>query len=143
MKNLIKLMLVVLFTACTKEIEAPDYNIDHGGYTPNYKIDVNIISPEESELITHGETIEIKGEITGNFLMHGYSIRLYNKSNNDSLLYVKNRHTHGDLIQFNGNWTNNLAEDQTLELEIFVVGNHEQTADEAKTIQLYAQGNGN
>lgn len=143
MKNLNIIWMAILFAACTKEIKAPDYDIDHGGYTPNYQIDVKIISPEESELIANGETIEIKGEITGNFLMHGYSIRLYNKSNNDSLMYVKNRHTHGDLILFNGNWTNNLEEDQELELEIFVVGNHEQTADEAKTISLFAEGNGN
>lgn len=136
-------MLILSAVSCKKETYDPMaevQNVDHGGYSPYKTIEIDLFSPTAMDTIDFGERIDIQGQVVGNFDLHGYSLRLYNVDNDDELVWVKNEHVHGEVLEFEGGWTNTLSEDTHIELEVFAVGNHENTLDMTKRIPIFCKG---
>lgn len=142
--EIVILMIVLISVAsCKKQTYDPledVQNVDHGGYSPYKTIEIELFSPTSQDTIDYGENIFIQGKVIGNFDLHGYSLRLYNVDNGDELVWVKNEHVHGEVLDFEGAWTNSLTEDTHIELEVFAVGNHESTLDMTKRIPIFCKG---
>ncbi len=141
-KNINRIItLLLLFTSCKKEAFDPfeGIDVDHGGYLCEREMNIELLSPIDGDTIEINSNLIIQGEITGNFNLHGYSLRIYDKQENSELIWVKNKHTHGELIQFDEVWNNNLTNPTEIVLEVFAVGNHEGTMDMSKRISLYVK----
>lgn len=128
---------------CTKEKNPPNDDVDHGGVSPWRTIEIFIEEPLENSVIEYGDKVFVHGEIIGNFLMHGYSIRIYNGTIADERVFFKNRHTHGETINFEGEWINDIEEPGILTVEILAVGNHEGTLDMYERVEINNLGKDN
>lgn len=138
--NFMLILVSVVFLGCNKENHPPINDIDHGGMAPWREMEIFIENPTENTTIQYGDKVLISGRIEGNFLMHGYSIRIYNGTEEDERIFVKNRHTHGETIIFEGEWVNDVEEPGILTIEILAVGNHEGTLDMFERITVQNMG---
>lgn len=126
--------------SCKKEIihNGDVGNVNHGGFEDNRQMEIILESPSELDTLFHENSLTISGKIKGNFTLHGYSLRIYNTETNQ-MVWVRNKHTHGEEIVFHETWNHNLAESTPLLLEILAVGNHEGTMDMFKRLNLFFQ----
>lgn len=131
------LISTLFFMSCEKEKPAPNLNIDHGGYIVDENIELNFQPEIKDSTFRPLETVPIVGNITANFNLHGYSLRLKQNSTNN-ILFSRDIHTHGSSIDFSYNWTNTVQKLDTLTMTITIFGNHTGGSIE-KTIYFYTQ----
>lgn len=128
--------LCLLIVSCEKETVAPDLWIDHGGYELDETIEIRLNPNITDSSFAYQETVPIKGSVSAEINLHGYSLRLKSKTT-DSLLFTKDHHTHGNTLEFNYEWQNTLIKPDSLTLTIIVYGNHSGGRTERK-IDFYS-----
>ena len=69
-----------------------------------------------------GDTIFIIATITSDVSMHGYEMLLHKP--NEAPFSIKNKHTHGKIINVNDYWVVDFAEQKTIELELVALIDH-------------------
>lgn len=99
-------------------------------------MNITIQSPQTSSTFAYNENVTIQGVINSNFDAHGYIVRYYNTTNNDSLLYEKDGHEHGEDISFSVSWTNNLEIQSDVRIEVTAVSDHQGTYTETKEVSV-------
>lgn len=126
-------VLVVLCITVACEKDGPEIMSDD----PVEKhMDITIDSPQNNTTFNQGETLTIQGQINSNFDAHGYIVRYWNTSNNDSLLYETDGHEHGDHISFYAAWTNNLSDTSDVRIEVIASSDHQGTYTEEEDITV-------
>ncbi|MEZ5018394.1 MAG: hypothetical protein R2800_15140 [Flavipsychrobacter sp.] len=95
------------------------------------KVVVNITSPKEGQVVRKGETLSIVANIRYITQMHGYIIKIVNQETG-KLYYETEGHAHGDIININEQWTDSIATQTPLQLEITAVLDHEQNETHEK-----------
>ena len=99
-------------------------------------MDIIIDSPSNGTVFPQNETLIIQGQINSNFDAHGYIVRFWNISNNDSLLFETDGHEHGENILFNASWTNNLNDTSEVRIEVMASSDHQGTYTEEKNLTV-------
>lgn len=131
MKHILILALGALtLTACNKDEPGDGHNHDHGGGNP---IMFTFNTPNENESFDFNQAVTAEGWITSTSGVHGYIIELLNQSNQDSVLYTHEVHDHGNELQFNDTWTNNLQDTSTVMIRIVAFGDHEAITSDTAT----------
>jgi hypothetical protein len=124
-------MAATSFTACEKEdIPETDEPIE------TKQMSINISNPTEGATFAFGEDVTISGEIISNFSAHGYIVRYYNTSNDDSLLYVTDGHEHGETIPFTESWINNLETASEVRIEFMAMSDHLGSYTEVENVNV-------
>jgi hypothetical protein len=117
--SLLIIIAATSFVACEKEdIQEADEPIE------TKQMSINISNPTEGATFDFGEDVTISGEMNANFDAHGYIVRYFNSSNDDSLLYVTDGHEHGENIPFSVTWTNNLQDSSEIRIEFTAMSDH-------------------
>ena len=117
--SLLVMIAAISFVSCEKE-EIPETDEP----TETKQMTITISNPTDGATFAFGEDVTISGEMNSNFSAHGYIVRYYNASNDDSLLYVTDGHEHGETIPFSETWTNNLATASDVRIEFTAMSDH-------------------
>lgn len=140
MKKLIFPILAVsaLLVSCNKEVDdTTDHDHDH---QHTAEITISVTNPTENSAFDFGQTVTIDGTIASNMTIHGYTVTLINNSNQDSVLYLNEVHSHDSNLTVSDTWTNDLADTSNVTLRIVALGNHEGTVSETFTRSLVCNG---
>lgn len=122
--------LVSSLAACKKEDNTTDDQ-------PEEKhMEITVQNPVQESVYEYNEVITVSGSIQSNFDAHGYIVRLWNSSNNDSLLYEVDGHEHGEAIDFNETWTNNLNDTSEVRIEVIASSDHQGTYTESEELMV-------
>jgi hypothetical protein len=135
MKNIIYFILAIALFSCKKADKH-----DHHHHDDDIEITINLTSPQENAVIEATDPVQVIGSISATGEIHGYMVELINVTNSDSVLYTKNVHTHGENLNFNESWTNNLSVTSDVLVKITAFANHEGT--NTKVLQRPIQCNG-
>lgn len=98
---------------------------------------ITVEKPIEGQNFNLNDEVLIEGVVKGNFELHGYEIQLFNTSNNDSILYEKFIHTHGEEITISETWINNVSEHSDIRVEVSGLADHEGNDRKTKTINIH------
>lgn len=128
---LILAVVAISTTACKKEDPAQD-----GDPEEEKHMEITIESPQAGSTYAFDDIVSIQGTIHSNFDAHGYIIRYWNTSNNDSLLFEKDGHEHGEDIAFSASWTNNLSDTSDIRLEVIASSDHQGTYTETADVNV-------
>ena len=117
MKN-INIYLVILLgfgaliTACKKEHEHTNEST------------ITIANPLAGTIYNQGDTVFINATITAAEAMHGWEIKLKNKTA-DVEVFSDEEHAHAATYSIAGYWVNNVTADSDMELEITATIDHD------------------
>jgi hypothetical protein len=137
MKNTLFIsMMALLIVACNKK-EPGENNPSNIG---NESIAITINTPNENESFDFNETVSVEGWVIGTSHVHGYTVELINQSNQDSILYSHEVHDHGNELQFQETWTNNLSDTSTVLIRVEAFGDHEGGSSETITRGITCNG---
>ena len=135
MKHLITLLFISTLFSCEKEvINDTDDSQDH------VVITINLTTPAENSSFEPSDVVSIAGSINSNQTIHGYSVELINASNNDSVLFANNVHSHDATLNFNYSWTNNLTLNSNVLVRITALGDHEGLISEVLNRNIQCNG---
>ena len=87
-------------------------------------VDITLTNPTAGEMFMNGAEVSLEGTIEANFELHGYSITFYNESNNDSILFETDSHSHETMYNLHAHWTNNVTDHSNVRIEVIVDGDH-------------------
>jgi hypothetical protein len=135
MKNTLLIILALVLFSCKKDKEH-----DHHHYDDDIEITITLTSPQENAVFEVNDPVQVLGSISATGEIHGYIVELINNTNNDSVLYTKNLHTHGELLNFNELWTNNLSITSDVTVKITAFANHEGTNIDVLNRQIQCNG---
>lgn len=135
MKHFILLIFLSSLFSCEKEIIN-----DNNTAQDEFAITINLTSPAENSSFEPSTVVSIIGNIHSNQTIHGYSVELINTSNNDSLLFSNNVHSHHSTLSFNSSWTNNLSDTSNVLIRITALGDHEGVASETLNRTIHCIG---
>lgn len=107
------IFLLFLIASCSKE-EA--VTVD------KFNTKIELLSPRQGIKYVKGDTIFILATITSDVSMHGYEMLLHKP--NEAPFSIKNKHTHGKIINVNDYWVVDFAEQKTVELELVALIDH-------------------
>ncbi len=124
-------LLAALVVSCEKDEPAATADEPEEKY-----MNITITSPENGTIFSQNEIVTIQGEINSNFDAHGYILRFWNSSNNDSLLFETDGHEHGENIPFSTSWTNNLSDTSEVRIEVTASSDHQGTYTEEKNLTI-------
>jgi len=120
MKHLIALFFLSSLISCQKKVVNDDSEQDQ-----DVTISVNLTSPFENSTFQISEVVSITGTISSNETIHGYTVELFNASNNDSLLFSSNVHSHDATLNFTYSWTHNLSVTSDVVVRVTALGDHQ------------------
>lgn len=123
----------LLLFACNKEEQ------NTSGQGPS-AIVITLDTPNENAAFDFGEQVSISGSISSVNTIHGYTVKLINLSNQDSVLFLSEVHTHNKTVPFAEVWENNLSDTSSVAVEIIALGNHEGTVSETITRSIVCNG---
>lgn len=129
--TLVVTALTFLGTSCDKENPEDADNQPQVMY-----MFVNIDSPTEGATYNFNDEVSINGNIEANFEAHGYIVRFWNTSNDDSLLFETDGHEHGDNIPINASWTNNLTDTSNVRIEVTAYSDHQGSYTEKRELNV-------
>lgn len=101
---------------------------------------ITITSPEDNDMVSHGETVVITGSITWEQTLHGYDV-VIRKKDDGTEIFKAGDHVHDQTIHFAESWVNNLTSHTDLELEIITYTDHDGSFF-SKKISLHAHADG-
>jgi len=130
-------LAAVALSACEKEDHDHDHH-DHGD--SNDPIVIAFTSPTENQVYNFGDAVSVTGTISRASVIHGYTVEIINQSNQDSVLYTNNVHSHDSQLQFNDTWTHNLPDTSTVLIRVVALGDHEGTTSETLTRTVVCNG---
>lgn len=124
--------------SCKKEVEnGENQDINHGGYDPNERyIKIDIHSLNDLDTLKNSDFLNIKGEISANFMMHGYSLSI---SKSDEALFESNQHIHGDYFELDYSWEHDFEQSQWIKVKILAVGNHYGTLENEEEWEIFVE----
>lgn len=114
----LKFGMVVAFILTTFSCEKDDST------APVPTITINIQSPTEGAIVSHGDTLHIRATVTSPVQLHGYEWKLRNKANSTELA-TSDEHVHELNFSIAGDYINNVTDTINAELEIIVEVDHE------------------
>lgn len=127
MKNFksINITVVVLFVATMGLVSSCKKKDDNPSPTPTNNFSISVTSPTDMQTFTNGSTVNIKATISNSTEMHGYDLKITNKSNNNQEVFKKEAHEHATSYTIDESWLNNVTMHSDMELEITVYVDHE------------------
>lgn len=136
MKTVVFLLGVLLLFSCEKEVQNEDsQDINHGGFDPNERsISINIHSLNDIDTLNNNDLLHIKGEISANFMMHGYSLTISMGSEN---LFESNQHIHGDYFEIDYLWEHEIEQSNWINIKLLAIGNHYGSLDNKKVWEIF------
>jgi len=133
---LLGLGVLFAFSNCKKD-ENEDHDHDHDHDVESKVMNVIIDTPTEDQMFGLNDVVTISGTVSGNFDLHGYEIKLFNESNNDSLMYESFTHGHSESIDFSETWTNTVSDHSDVRVEVSALANHEGIERETETVLIH------
>ena len=130
---LLGLGILVALTNCRKE-EHDDHNHDD---VENKVMNVAIDTPTENQMFGLNDVVTVSGTVSGNFELHGYEMKLFNESNNDSLMYESFTHGHSESIDFSETWTNTVSDHSDVRVEVSALADHEGNERETAVVHIH------
>lgn len=127
MKNFksINIAVVLLFVATIGLVSSCKKKDDNPSPTPTDNFSISITSPTDMQTFTNGSTVNIKATVSNSTEMHGYDVKITNKSKNNEEVFKKEVHEHGASYTIDESWVNNVTMHSDMELEITVYVDHE------------------
>lgn len=105
--------------------------------TEEKSVDITVTNPSEGQMFMNGLEVSLEGTIESNFEMHGYAITFYNESNNDSILFETDSHSHGTMFNLHAHWTNNVTDHSNVRIEIIADDSHSGEEVYQKTVNIH------
>jgi hypothetical protein len=96
----------------------------------------NFTDPEAGKMYGKGDTVFINGMVSFENGLHGYEVSLVNTSHNDTVVFNKHEHAHGNSFHIHEHWVNSVMHHSDMELRIEVQTDHTDKA-ESKTIKFH------
>lgn len=121
-------LALVVFCGCQKKDTTP---------VQTDKVSVAISSPVEGQIYRKGDTVKINAAVSYISELHGYELKLINKSNNQEL-FMTDQHSHSDKYNVSAIWVDTLTSATTLKLELVVEVDHNGNTT-TKEINLQSQ----
>lgn len=135
MKTLVSVLLIApVLSGCKKE---NGNNVQQGA--PE-QLTISLSNPTEQQEFQNGATVNISGTITWNQAVHGYTLELINTSNQDSVLFLSEVHTHENAVPFDGSWVHDLQDTSAVLLRVTAIGDHQATVTETLTRSITCLG---
>jgi hypothetical protein len=122
MKNFATIIIIlgsiILFACQKKETKIIDLN--------NLKLSIS--KPSEAAIYKKGDTVFIKANASNTEQLHGYSLQISNKSN-QQVYFDIDQHLHDSKFDIDTFWVDNLSEKTDLMLKLSVEIDHEGNED--------------
>jgi hypothetical protein len=128
------LMITLVLTGCNKDNGT---NVQQGA--PE-QLTISLSNPAENQEFQNGAPVSISGTITWNQAVHGYTLELINTSNQDSVLFLSEVHTHDNAVPFDGSWVNDLQDTSAVLLRVTAIGDHQGTITETTSRNIWCIG---
>jgi len=122
-KNLAVLAIAGMgfFASCTKEkIVTKEVPVEKPAAA-----NISITSPASTDVFSHGDTVHIKGLLTGVNTLHGYEVSIRNSDMHDEVLFLASVHNHNTVINIDTFWVNNLTTATNLSANVVATLDHE------------------
>ena len=101
------------------------------------KVSITFNSPAEGQVYHKGDTIIINAAVSYISELHGYELKLIDKSNNQTL-FMTDEHSHTDKFNISTVWADTISAATTLKLELAVEVDHDGNTS-TKEINLQSQ----
>ncbi len=134
MKNLATFIMIafsamVLFTACEKD-QLDDVSA----------VNIEIISPKAGQTFSLGDTVRIEADISAAQELHGWKVVISKKADN-SVVFSRDRHTHGTSLKVNQTWVNNVSQHSDMILEVTAALDHSGSNLKTETVSFHCHPN--
>ncbi len=134
MKNLATFIMIafsaiLLFTACEK-----DQLDDIAALT------IEISSPRSGQTFSLGDTVRIEANISATKELHGWKVVIRKKADN-SVVFSRDRHTHGTSLKVNQTWVNNVNQHSDMILEVTAALDHSGSNLKTETVSFHCHPN--
>lgn len=103
---------------------------------PEFSGTITVQSPVENDTIKGGTSFTVTGTITGNTIMHGYSIQVYNQLDQD-VVHDQTHHEHSTSFAVNETVTHTLSDTIPLRLVLEAAGDHEGAVVHKEVLFIY------
>jgi hypothetical protein len=100
---------------------------------------IQIAAPFANQSYAPGDTVTIKGFISGNTTLHGYHIAIVDRQTGDSVFQAAS-HAHGLVLEIKEQWVNQLTSATDLRLYISSAINHD-GLEAVKTVDFSSRVN--
>ncbi len=104
---------------------------------PAPTVQFDFTSPEDNKMYSKGDTVFIDGMMTFENGLHGYELSIINKSHNDTMVFNKHEHSHGNSVHVHEYWVNSVTHHSDMELMIEAHKDHSGDTKETKTIKFH------
>ncbi|MFX3625936.1 MAG: DUF4625 domain-containing protein [bacterium] len=133
--TLVTIMLLFATTAFVSSCNKSDD--DNPDPTPTDNFSTKVTSPEEGKTFHSGATVKIEAEISDDKELHGYAVRIINKSMNDTEVFKsEHRHMHAKSYTISETWVNNVTHHSDMQLQIIAYIDHEGT-ERVQTVDFH------
>ncbi|HMN90220.1 MAG TPA: hypothetical protein PKD70_12540 [Saprospiraceae bacterium] len=134
MKNLATFTMIVfpamlLFTACEKD-QLDDTSA----------VNIEITSPRAGQAFSLGDTVRIEANISAAKELHGWEVVIRKKADN-SVVFSRDRHTHGTSLKVNQTWVNNVSRHSDMILEVTAALDHSGSNKKTETVSFHCHPN--
>lgn len=132
------LVTIMLLFATTAFVSSCNRNDDEDNTTtPVDNFSAAVTSPEEGKVFPNGSTIKIEATLSNDTELHGYAVRIINKSMNDAEVFkVEHKHMHAKSYTISEEWVNNVSHHSDMQLQIIAYVDHEGT-ERVKTVNFH------
>lgn len=130
MKNKLSTLLIALLLVATSATVSSCNKSEDDNSTPEPtdNFSAKVISPEAGKMFPSGATIKIETEISDDKEMHGYAVRIINKSMNDAEVFKsEHKHMHAKSYKISEQWVNNVNHHSDMQLQVIAYIDHEGT----------------
>lgn len=133
--TIITVLLLVATTAFTSSCNKSDD--DNTNTTPADNFSAQITSPEAGKVFPNATSVKIEATISNDKELHGYAVRIINKSMNDAEVFkTEHKHMHSKSYTISEEWVNNVTHHSDMQLQIIAYTDHEGT-ERVKTIDFH------
>jgi hypothetical protein len=129
------LSVMIALTNCKKD-DHDDHDHNHDD-VENKVMTVTINNPSEGQMFALNDDVNIGASITANFEIHGYEVKLFNESNNDSLMFENFVHQHSENVNVSEIWTNTVSSHSDVRIEVSALADHEGNERETAIVHIH------
>lgn len=122
------IIAVILLFATTAFVSSCKDKDEDDNPTPTDNFAVSVASPEAAKIFPNGSTVKIEATLSNDSELHGYAVRIINKSMNDTEVFKSDQqHMHSKSYTISEEWVNNVTHHSDMQLQIIAYVDHEGT----------------
>lgn len=138
-KNKLSTIITIVLLVATIVFASSCNKSEDGSSTPEptNSFSTNITSPEADKVFSSGATVKIEATISDDKELHGYAVRIINKSMNDAEVFKsEHKHMHSKSYTISEEWVNNVNHHSDMQAQIIAYVDHEGT-ERIKTVDFH------